>query len=590
MNINSASAEFETPAVKETPFNEKNRRSRLHFFGVLAKTILLQPAAVTAIFTFRSVKLLTYASAKAGIYKISGFHTEASTYLESEYLKTVKAVRNILFIPSAAKRAYSDMVAAREEFIDDIARKPPEQYLKVNHTKNFQQYSSPSHGLATFEVIRPEKITEFLATSDASLKTVMASHIFEPDMMAINFGMPNVAAFVTEEKDDGSIQTVKVDAKSLRRAPMTYHETNGKIQSGVFFVPTNLPPDALTRFKKAAKNLENRNDITCVNTNCRVLKEAGFSIEGVALDKVIFPTMLMDHLLFRNVFFTDAEGKKHKIYFDIINTTNHNLEKHLKMVDTAVVGTRFRHRRRNADTEENKEARSEAAKEMIAEEKKRLAEGASAPLPAGGDQGRREITVSVPSYLGNKISGLWGRHTIYEISLADKKDDISNAFESKLVPFPKKHPDFVTWLKRDIFFSAPIIRLLRRHMIGREEKLHLQPQDLFTHFRSTDGEHLNYVLLDDKIVLARVHANGKTDKKVKKTADWALCKHTLLSNRKKVYCAGEMWYDTSKNRFFLNNDSGSYIPNKERVEQLAQLANRIFQGQAFEVKTVAVTN
>jgi hypothetical protein len=94
----------------------------------------------------------------------------------------------------------------------------------------------------------------------------MASNIFKPGIMAINFGTPNVSTFVTKLEKDGVIQTVKVDAKSLRREAMTYHETNGKIQSGIFLILSNLPKEALERFEQAAEALQGRKDITCVNT------------------------------------------------------------------------------------------------------------------------------------------------------------------------------------------------------------------------------------------------------------------------------------------------------------------------------------
>ena len=136
-------------------------------------------------------------------------------------------------------------------------------------------------------------VTEFPAANDPMLKTVMASNIFKPGIMAINFGIPNVSTFVTKLEKDGITQTVKVDAKSLRREAMTYHEkVTGKIQSGVFLIPSNLPKEALERFEKAAKDLEGSKDITCVNTNCRVLQQAGFSIEGVTMDDVVFPEHL----------------------------------------------------------------------------------------------------------------------------------------------------------------------------------------------------------------------------------------------------------------------------------------------------------
>lgn len=568
------------PAEERTPLhiNDKRKRGRIEFTTKLAQTVLLCPFSTTARLAFRAVKLLSWAPAKAGLYKISGYHQESASYFEQQYLQTVKAVRDVLFLPSVAKQAFDGMLSTREEFVDDIPS--THDYLTVDFEKGFQQFSSYLHGLGTFEVIKPKAIQEFPSANDGALKTVMASHFLKPDMMAINFGSPNVAAFVTENKEDGSVQTVKIDAKSLYRGEMAYHATNGKIQSGIFFIPTNLPKEALIRFKEAAREMQGSRDITCVNTNCKVLEKAGFSIENLTMDKIVLPTTFMEHLLFRNVFYTDTQGKKHKIHFDILNTTSQNLEQFIEQVDTDVVGTRLRHRRRDADTEEQKQARSEEAKAIIAMEKKRLAEEAPLNLPDNMTVQRRQVTVSVPSCLGNVAAQIWGRHTIYEVNLADKKEEIIKDFGTKLQPFFQKNPSFFTRMKRDFFFSQFMIQFLRRHMMGRADVIHLYAQDLLKYLRSAPKDsRLNYVLLDDKVVLAKVHSNS--NEAIKNAADWALSKHALIADRKEVHCAGEIWFDESQKCFVMNDNSGTYSPNLERVQKAAKLANEIFGAEKF---------
>lgn len=586
-----------TNAAVPQRLTQKTICNRLYFFGKLVQSIIWVPPVATVTFAGRFAKLLTWVPLKAGVYKVSGYHSESSAYLEGAYLDTVKAVRDLLFIPSVVKRAFLDMVAKRESYVDDLPKMPAETYLNVPCTKSFPQFSSSLHGCATFEVSKPEGITEFAASSDAALQTVMASHIFKPGIMAINFGTPNVATFVTEAQENGSVQTVKVDAKSLYREPMAYHGTNGKIQSGIFFVPLNLPPEALDRFKKAAQGMVGSKHITCVNTNCRILKEAGFTIEGVAMDGVVFPNTLMEHLLFRNVFYTDVKGIKHKVHFDILNTTQHNLEQFCEEVDTAVVGTRFRHHRRNADSDENRKARGEAAQAFIRDEVARLALASNEPERKrdNEDLSQRKVTISVPTFFGDAIARIWGRHTIYEVDLNDRKKEIADAFEVlaakkggegvKLRPFPQEKPNLSTRLKRDFFFSGPMIRLLRRHMMGRVDEIHLCAQGIFQHLKSTKGARLNYVLLDDKVVLARVQANGNAKEAHKKVADWALSKHALLSGRQDVYCSGEMWYDEATDRYMMNHDSGTYKPSPEHVKVAAQLANKFF-GNSFEAVQV----
>ena len=559
-------------------WNVQDSPAQLKSLSVLVQEVIFHPVVATATLGCRAVKLLTWVPAKAGIYIVSGFYTEAASYFESEYLKTVKALRDLLFIPSSALRAFKDLTAPKETYRDDFIRKGPSEFLKIAYDKGFQPYSSRFHGYKTFEVCLPKGIREFKAVNDGSLNTVMASHFLKPDVMAINFGLPNVATFVTEEGENGVVQTMKVDAKSLHRDEMSYHPTGGKIQSGVFVIPTNLPIEALNRFKEAAQKLEGRSDVTCVNTNCRVLAEAGFSIEGVALDEVIFPVTLMEHLLFRNVFYQDSNGIKHKVHFSLVNTTSDNLETHLEKVDTAVVSTRLRHKRRNTDTEESRIYRGEAAAQLIAEEKVLLAQREMVSEGTPSAQERRQVTISAPSYLGDAIGRIWGRHTIYELDLSDKKERMAEVFDGPaLRPFPQEHPDAATRLKRDLLFSGPVISFLRRHIMGREDKIDLYTQDLFKHLQSTRGERLNYTLLDDKIILARVHANGDEATSHRKIADWALSKHALLANRQDVYCSGEIWHDQDKQCFMMNGDSGTYKPDFTHIEKTVALANEIFK-------------
>lgn len=587
-SINLARETKESYANAPSTNNRTNFCKKLRYFGKLAQTILFSPPTTLITLGLHAVKMLTWVPVKAGCYKIAGYHTESAGYFEKESLDTIKALRDFLFIPSIAKRAFLDLIAKPENFVDDLSEATEKEFLQVPCRAKMLQFSSYLHGCKSFRVLHPEAIQELPANSDPDLKAVNANKIFQPDVLAINFGLPNVATFVTEKEQNGSIQTVKVDAFSLKRKPMEYHPTNGKIQSGLFFVPTNIPKEALARFKDAAKSLQGRKDITCVNTNCRVLKEAGFSIEGVNMDEVVFPNTLMEHLLFRNVFYTGSDGVKHKVHFQMVNTTGDSIESLCEKIDSAVVGTQCRHSRRNADTEENRKARGAAAKALIALEESQLkAQTADEQELKEGvrDAAKRKISISVPSFIGNAAARIWGRHTIYEVDLSDKRAEITQAFQQlsqgptgmsvKLHPFPQKKPNLSTRIKRDFLFSGPMIRFLRRHMMGRVDTFYLNTQNLFQHLKSNNGERFNYVLLDDKVVLARIQVS-KTDEAHKKNADWALCKHALLSARQDVNCSGEVWYDPQEGTYMMNRDSGTYQPSPEHLNATVGLANYIF--------------
>lgn len=560
---------------------------RGHYAIKFAESILVTPFVKTARWTFNTLKLITYDVTKAGILKILGHHNQSYRYIVGNYLNVARITRDMIFIPSIVKATFKDLISKPEEFKDDFDADRNQSYLKVNCKKAPEVYSSAFHGRVGREVIRPEGIEEFAAESDGSLMTVMASHFLKPDVLAINFGIPNVASFVTEEKEDGSVQTIKVDAKSLKREKMSFHATNGKIQSGVFLVPTNLPPEALNRYKEAAEKLQGQAHITCVNTNCRVLKEAGFSIEGKNLENVVFPSAMFEHFLYRNVFYTDSNGVKHKVHFDIVKTTDESLEKHFEKIDIAVVGTRIRHKQRNADTEEDRKARGVAARAIIANEKERLAV-LQPQEQQESNLKRRKLSISKPSWIGNLAARFWGRHLLIEVDFSDKKERFAEAFKTleKLKPFPHENPSTATKIKKNVLFAQPMINFIRRHMMGSSDDLLLNTQDLLTYLKSTDGAKINYAVLDGKVALSRVKANGDSEDALRQTADWAWSKHAVLAERKDVYVSGEIWYDNVKQKIMMNRDSGTYMPTDAHVIAGAALANEIFETTLFEVAPV----
>lgn len=552
---------------------------KYYLYKKLVETILLQPALVTSRLVYRTIKLLAYIPLKSLVVVVSQGSANVKKYLAGELIKTVKAARDVFTVPLKVARVVNDIRSPSTQFRDDNPILKPKDYLKTDYSISFQHFSSEHFPSKNFKVITPKQIKEMPAPSDPSLQAVMGSHFLQKGMMGINFGCPNVALFTTHESkgDEGSIY--KVDAKSLKREEMQYRDTKGKLQSGVFFIPTNLPEDAIEALKSAAEKLKGRRDLTCVNTNCRILKEAGFTMDGVDLEDCYMPTTFMENVLFRNMYY-----KGQKIHFDIVKTTPLTLQEYFEEIDNAILTTPFRHWTRNYDSKENREARERRAKEIMAQEKEDLSTN---PLisQAKENSETREVKVSVTSSLGNFFARLWGRHLVYEINLSDKEQEITQLFENRLLkPFPEKKPSFLTRLKRDFFFSKAAINFIRRHMLGRQDAEQMEGQDILRLLKSSGGARLNYVLLRDKIVIARVNV-ATNNEKLRKAADWALSKHALLANREEIACSGEIWYDQNSDRFLLNGDSGTYKPEPGHVEKVVKLANEIFQTDRFEISS-----
>lgn len=563
-----------------------SRTNKVYLARKLAQAILWRPFVATVALAYRTIKMLTYVPLAGLVTRARTSGNEATgKYLFSEYVKMLKTVRNFACIPLKIKRVIDDIRAESVVFQEGGARMTPKEYLKTEHNVSFHHFSSDhlSSG-SNFRVVTPVGIEEMPAYSSPDLDVIMASDFLKGRMMGLSFGSPNVALFTTQG-DDPTI--TKVEAKSLRRADMVYkRDTEGKLQSGVFFIPTNLPEEAIKAIEDAAEKFEGCRHNTCVNTNCRILKAAGFTMDGVDLDDIYMPTTFMENILFRNMYY-EKDGKKYKVHFDIVKTTSLSLEEYCEKVDGAVLTTRIRHKRIHQESRETKLARSEKMHEMAAAEKVRLAaqgklqeEAMSADVPAE----QRAVKVSLTSCLGNLAARFWGRHTIYEIDLSDKKEEITDLFRDRVMlsPFPQKKPSWLTRLKKTIFFSARSIKFLRRHMNRRQTSEMMDTKDILRLLTSSEGSRLNYVLLPDRVVIGRVHL-GSAEGAHQKAADWALSKHALLADRKLACCAGEVWYDKVEGRFKINGDSGTYLPDDDRVKIVVDLAKQVFQTDRFDV-------
>lgn len=543
----------------------------------LAKIIILQPAAATLELIYRGIRLISYAPLQA-IFG-SANNEDAKTYMAVECIKTLQATRNVLAVPSKIAAALNETTVLGPRSTDVQPGLTPPEYLKTEYDISFQYFASEHFSRDNFKVITPRQIHEMPVFSDPSLLAVMGSHFLKSGLMGINFGCPNVALFTTHESSEDAGSVYKVDAKSMKREDMQYKDTHGKLQSGYFFIPTNLPKEAIVAVEEAAKKFQGRRDYTCVNTNCRILKEAGFTVENMDLEDCYLPTSCLENFLFRNVYY-----KGQKVHFDILKTTPLSLEEYYDKIDAAVITTPVRHHIRDQDPEENKKARDIEAKKIIAAEKKSLSQNFAqniVNLVSDKVAEAREVKISVTSYFGDLAARVWGRHSLYEINLADMKTAIKDAFGSySLKPFPMENPSFMTRMKRDFLFSQTAINFLRTHMIDKYSKEKLNAKELLDLLKSTGGARLNYTLFADRIVFGRVSL-PQAEEGYKQAADWALSKHALLAGREEVLCAGEIWYDQASDLFLVNNDSGTYITRPDDVKKMVALANEMFKTDRF---------
>lgn len=580
--MNTGTINSNSPYIRK--FNEgvyTSQPNQSYFFKKLAETAFIRPVLTTAIFTYRTAKNLTLVPLMSLVVAAREDREASKDYFAQQTIKTVKSVRDIIVTPLKLHRIVLEMRTATVEYRDDNRRMLPRDYLRTDYRISYQHFSSENFPNKNVKIIIPDLISELPAISDPSLKAVKASHFLQPGILGLDFGCPNVALFTTKEPEEKEeAEVITVDAKSLKRADMVIKETGGKMQSGLFFIATNLPTEAQEACETAAKSLEGRRDLSCVNTTCRVLKAAGFTVEGIDLENCYLPAVFMEHLLYRNIYFNGQ-----LVHFDLVKTTPLSIEEYLQKIDTATLTTPLRHWVRNSDTDEAKNERSRIANETIAKEAELLQDAEPAiweSLQAPEGFVDRQVKVGISSFLGNFAARFWGRHTVFELDLSDKTNRIQELFGKVLLkPFPDEKPSLATRIKRDYLFSKRAITFLRGHMIGNQEADRMGSRDFLRLLKNTNGVRLNYVLLGDRVIIARVHV-ATTKVFHKDMADWALSKHALLANREDVNSSGEFWYDRTTQKFYINNESGTYRPDEERLQKTVSLANEVFGVDCFE--------
>lgn len=326
MTLASVSADLITPKFGQALSTSR----RLHYLKISISACLFRPAIKTFVLFSHIVKLVSWIPGKIIYYKINGEQAKATAFFNNACFKTGKVANDFFNVPSFIIRAVKDFyynTQLSNEFLSTLQSK--KSYLKPEqeYEESIQKIHSDLHGEKSFYVINPKQIDTFASHSKPSLTLVKLSDFLKPKLFAIGIGSPHITSFSLEKQNDQTY-TNKFEASALYLQSRFHQSEQNNIESGVFLLPTNLPPEIFERFHSAIIAREGTRSLTCVNGNCRLLAEAGFSIEGIDLKKVMFPKTFMEHLLFRKVFYTDSHGKKQQVHFDLLNTSSKTLDQY----------------------------------------------------------------------------------------------------------------------------------------------------------------------------------------------------------------------------------------------------------------------
>jgi hypothetical protein len=446
-----------------------------------------------------------------------------------------------------------------------------------------------SVGVASFESLmgRPQVVIdvsnstlESKAKSDPGLNVVQLGDFLVETPLLIGFGLPNVFTVFPAETASNS---AKFAAKSLWRGDAEVVDTRGKIQSGILLLPTNLPPEAQENIFKSAQKHAGTRRATCVNSNCRVWTEAGFTVGGQPMDSYYMPFALLRDILDKGL-----EYKGQPVEFDLIRTTPEILEDAGLNVRKAVYTTLCRHTERacapliekarnNTYLARIKQGYHRTLGVLFSSPEKSLEEKRGEELPIRYSPDREALplytlNVSAPTKFGALLRLLWGPHILFEMPLPAGM--VQRFLNNKpLRPFPGKSPDFATRIKKRFLFSPVVVKFIRSQLAKEFQSFEgVSTSDLYDVLR-TDSENYpnkyNFVVTSRGLTLMKIGIKMKY-------VDWILSKHVLNSGyAKDVHFAGEFWKGEDGS-IYVNGNSGTYKPTNEDLTHVVEMLQEIF--------------
>lgn len=379
----------------------------------------------------------------------------------------------------------------------------------------------------------------------------------------IVFGVPNVALILPNEARDGWDRFAAF--MFWRQASFTT-DAKGRVQAGIFYELSDAPEEAVIALRGATKTLEGTRKASCAHSVALALHRAGFTTGGKSPRRIYRPSRLASTLWREGL---EYQGRR--VSLRIIQAHASASDHFVRVWKREANSLPRLVRKYYTDGSHGKAPVFEAAAETI--------EMSDELWNAAGS--RAKLGISVPSRLGTDLSYIFGEQPEFVVQLPQAIDD--PRLPENLKPFPGKL-DRVTWLKKNILFSPPVVRLMQRHLSARIEWIGAVPVRALTAMlrRSPGPEReaafvYNFTLSSTELRLKRLLNNNGRDQKV---IAWLLAKHVLQARHKDQALAGELWaYVGDDNAIVLrlSGNSGTFKPEDDRVAAAAEILGQMFQ-------------
>jgi hypothetical protein len=370
---------------------------------------------------------------------------------------------------------------------------------------------------------------------------------------------------------------LKFDAKSLKREDSKIVDTKGWAQSGLIFKFNSLELSAINSLYSASKHFEGSRHWTCVNANCRVLDKAGFTTGGKSFSDFYFPMPLARHIIKNGI---EYDGKE--IEISVIKTIPNYLESFGVSVFKSQWSTFCRHGNRYIKQKSKKnnfvkhllELKDKLKHTILtkSKDKDQKIEDFITMFPEDVEC-KEDLTllISNPSRFGLMLRLIWGPHSFFQVK--QKDNNVDNYLPETLKEYDKKSPNLFTSIKKNILFSKPVIKFIRRHLAKSQEVVENNSEkELFNMIRTnTDNNPHKYNIVVTGTLITVMKVEIKYG-----WVDWVLSKHVLSSGYSKdVRFAGEFWKNADGIIYF-NNNSGTYAPKNELLDNMENFLKQIF--------------
>lgn len=379
----------------------------------------------------------------------------------------------------------------------------------------------------------------------------------------------------------GDLRKLSIPDCPLSKAQLKH--TDGADQSGLYFVPSDMPTELRAALYEAAQTQLTGQKPSNLKAITAILTQAGCHLNTTEqhLTECDSISKLLQAILTYGLAYQGAQ-----IPARFINTTTHTLQQLKAAMDHSALSTPFAHFKQLTQTQTAKEQRSTEAAHIRATTPEYLLTGHQEdpkhPI---------EISTAKTSPTGALLRRHISPHILFSIQLNNTNTE--KFLPSKLKPFDQKNPDLITRIKKDVLFPPSMAKKINNLMadsydgptqITGPELLSLLANQGLEHAKKYNPHHntnlnnnpaetqqetqrYNCVITDNNLKLGQLKTGCEA-------VDDVLSKHVLLAEYEDVRFAGELY--VKDNTLYLTRNSGTYRPTETHLEKAVSLLRKQF--------------